>query len=150
MPLRYDTYNDRIKNWTVSAVSGMKQSGREMGIVHRANSPSPKPSLDGLQARLGRDKAFVVNRVTFSLNRSLVWTHYGAGKGMAANKGTSWINKTGIRVKTDPKSLGKAGTGNRRAKPWFNNYLESPHGVEELADISAEEVGNSVTAKMFN
>jgi hypothetical protein len=58
-----------------------------MGIEHRSNSPSKGDSLAKLKAKEHYDSG-AVDRIGFKMNRSLIWTHKGAGKGRGGSKGS--------------------------------------------------------------
>lgn len=148
MPLKLDRYNNRIKDWAAGALQGLEQSGRGLGIEHRADSPSKGDSLDKLKARFASEQGGI-SRIGIQLNRSLVWTHKGAGKGRGGVQGSVWYNQKGEAKKTSPKSFGKMGTAGRVAKPWFNRYMEGQEGVEELATIVAEETGDAIINNMI-
>lgn len=94
-------------------------------------------------------KDSVVSRVAFRFPRSLIWTHKGAGKGRAGKKGSRWVNKFGNTRSTNSDSLGKAGTGARKEKPWFTSVMDAPDGVNRLADIVAEETGDAIVNQLF-
>jgi hypothetical protein len=131
-----------------SALRDMKTTGAGMNIVHRSNSPSKGDSLAKLKAKEHYDDGSI-DRIGFKMNRSLVYTHKGAGKGRGGSKGSSWFDARGNRKTTNPESLGKMATGGRKAKPWFNQFIESPAGVDDLATIAAEEIGSAITNKLF-
>lgn len=143
MPLNLERYNNRISSWTDDALKGLEQTGHGMNIVHREDSPSKGESLSKLKARL-HNKDGGIDRIGIQLSRSLIWTHKGAGKGRGGTVGSNWTNSKGERRETNPKSLGKMGTGGRVAKPWFNQFMEGAEGVEELGDIVAEETGDAI------
>jgi hypothetical protein len=148
MALNLDRFNTRVKDWTSTALAEMKSAGGSMGIEHRPNSDSPGSSLSKLKAKEHLTDG-AIDRIGFKLNRSLVWTHYGAGKGRGGVVGSSWTTKDGQRKNTNPDSLGKMGSGSRKAKPWFNSVLQGGSGIEELADIAAEELAAEVTNKIL-
>lgn len=135
--------NERVIDWANRNVGLMKSGGNALGIVHRPNSPSTGESLskikDGFKYKDG-----VIERISFKFPRSLIWTHKGAGKGMGGSKGSSWTDAQGNRHSTNPRSLGKAGTGKRKPKEWFNKVVEASTGVDELATIVAEETGDAI------
>lgn len=147
MALNLDRYNERIKSWATDALQGLENTGRGMNIVHREDSPSKGESLAKLKARFHTADGGI-DRVGIKLNRSLVWTHKGAGKGRGGSIGSTWLNEKGERKKTNPKSRGKLGTGGRVAKPWFNTFMEGQQGVDELATIVAVETGDSIINQM--
>lgn len=148
MSLDLNRYNEKVKDWMTDALQEMKSTGSGMNIVHRSNSPSKGDSLAKLRAKEHYDEG-VIDRIGFKMNRSLIWTHKGAGKGRGGSVGSSWLDKQGARRKTDPGSFGKMGTGTRVAKPWFTQVIESSAGVDELATIAAEELGSAITNKLF-
>jgi hypothetical protein len=126
----------------------MQATGSQMGISHRANSPSPGDSLAKLKSKV-TIKNGVVSVIGFKMNRSLIWTHVGAGKGRGGSSGSSWIDAQGNRKKTNPESLGKMGTQGRTAKPWFNKFMEGPEGLDDLATIVASELGDAIVGKIL-
>jgi hypothetical protein len=148
MSLDLNRYNERVKDWMQLAIQDMKSNGAGMNIVHRSNSPSKGSSLDKLKAKEHFDNG-AIDRIGFKMNRSLIWTHKGAGKGYGGSKGSSWRDGQGNRKSTAAASLGKAGSGARTAKPWFSQFIESPNGVDDLATIAAEELGSAITNKLF-
>lgn len=119
-----------------------------MQVVHRANSPSPSPSIDRFKNKFGT-KDGAITRVAIVFPRSIIYTHQGAGKGRGGAKGSRWVDKYGRNMKTNPKSLGRMGTEGRTAKPFINDALESPGGVEALATLAAESMGDIVTENLF-
>ncbi|MGN6476313.1 MAG: hypothetical protein ACTHKV_03735 [Flavipsychrobacter sp.] len=148
MPLNLERYNQKIKSWTQQANQGLKQVGDNMGIVHRADSPSSSASLPRVKGREHFEDG-AVDRIGFKMNRSLIWTHKGAGKGRGGTKGSNWITARGESKTTNPKSFGKMGTAGRTAKPWFDQFMDGNKGVDELATIAAEELGDAVLADAF-
>ena len=148
MPLNLERYNQKILNWTQTSEQGLKAAGREMNIVHRSNSPSKGASLPKVKGREHYD-AGGIDRIGFKMRRSLVWTHKGAGKGQGGTVGSTWYNSKGELKKTDAGSFGKMGSGTRKKKPWFDEFMSGPDGVEDLATIAAEELGDAVIADAF-
>ncbi|THU34247.1 hypothetical protein FAM09_24830 [Niastella caeni] len=138
MALNADKYNEAVKAWGSTARTQLQATGTAMSITHRANSPSKGESLKKIKDKYGSDNAGFINKVIFStINRSLIYTSAGAGKGRGGNKGSRWIDKYGSRKSTNAGSLGKAGTGGRTAKPFIDTTLNGSNGVEALADIVA-------------
>lgn len=146
MALTFEIQNKKIESWAQETERDIKAAGSGYGINHRANSPSPSPSLPKIKARLVMDSS-AVRAVAFRFSRSLIYPHMGSGRGQGGQKGSRWVTASGIRKKTDPRSLGKAGTGNRQAKPFMNDVLN--RRVPVLADIVAETSADIVTAKLF-
>lgn len=141
----YEQYNASVTGWARQAEAGIKASGRSLGIIHRNNSPSPGESLAKITGKTFEDKFGVISRITFSrINRSLIYTSAGAGRGQGGRKGSTWINAKGERKRTNPRSLGKQGTGNRTEKRFVSNFLDGNRGIENLADIVANGLGDVV------
>jgi len=148
MALNFEKQNERVIEWGDRTTARFANIGNALGIVHRADSPSSGASLSKIKDKF-KYKDGIIEVVSFKFPRSLIWPHKGAGKGMGGNKGSSWVDKYGQRHTTDSKSFGKAGTGNRRAKPWFNQTIEGVKGVDELATIVAEETGDAIVNNLF-
>jgi len=144
----FDKQNDRVIEWANKTEGNLKGKGNALGIVHRSNSPSPGASLPKVKNRV-RYRGEVIEIVSFRFPRTLIWPHKGAGKGMGGTLGSSWKDALGITHHTNPKSLGKMGTGSRVPKPWFNTVIESEQGVDELATIVAEESGDAIVNKLL-
>lgn len=150
MPLKYEKLNAAVKNWGSSTRSLLQSTGRGMGIRHREDSPSKGESLSKIKDRYGNDRYGATNRVTFSsINRSLIYTIQGAGKGMGGRKGSRWYDKYGNAKRTKTASLGKAGTGGRQAKDFINTVIGGDEGVERLADIVAEHTGDAIVGEIL-
>lgn len=98
-----------------------------------------------LHPNLYTDKYGIVNRIGFSFPRHGIYIHKGAGRGQGGWLGSKWekikqINgvevSTGIVRHTDPASLGKQDSGNRRAFRWFDPVVKNRLG--ELENIVLE------------
>jgi hypothetical protein len=139
-----DNYNAEVKLWADNLIAAMRTTAAGMGMQHRPGSPSPGPSLQKFTAREYYDHG-AVNRIGIRLPRTLIYPHKGAGKGYGGNKGSTWADKYGEKKTTDPDSLGKMGTGNRKAKPFFNDTLNGPDGTEALGDIAARNLAIAIT-----
>lgn len=150
MALNGDKYNDAVKAWGATAIKQLKATGTALGISHRASSPSNGDSLKKMKDRYGQDNTGFINKVVFSnINRSLIYTQAGAGNGRAGIKGSRWIDKYGTRKKTNPASLGKAGTAGRTAKPFIDRTLDGVDGIEALADIVAIHQGDAIIDNIY-
>lgn len=143
MKIDFDQQNTRVIGWADKTESGLKGKTSALGITHRSNSPSSGSSVAKIKNKVTY-RSGIIEIVSFKFPRSLVWPHKGAGKGMGGSQGSVWYDKLGIKHSTDPDSLGKMGTGSRTAKPWFNDVMEAPTGVDELATIVAEESGDAI------
>lgn len=148
MQLDYSTYNERVQQWGKETLQAVQSEAKSQGIEHRSNSPSKGASLPKLKDKYAF-KDSEINKVSIKFPRALIYTHKGAGKGRAGSVGSRWVDKYGNTKTTNPKSMGRLATGGRKAKPFFNNILDSEKGVEQLAIIVAEETGNSIINKML-
>lgn len=146
MAIDFSELNRAIKAWEVRTLAKVKATGSKMGVRHRTDSPSTGDSLAALKSKDSKTAGDLISSITFTFARSLVYPYYGAGKGRGGAKGSSWIGPHGIRRKTNPKSLGKAGTGGRVAKPFFD---EIGSDLNELADIVTEKTGDVIVANIF-
>lgn len=146
--INLNQFNDRIKEAGRQIRDAMEAEAGSLGIQHRAKSPSSGSSVKRLRDRY-REKHGAVQSISFQFRRSLVYANKGAGRGMAGTKGSSWLDKHGLQVKTNPKSFGKMATGNRKEKPFINTVLDAPGGVELIATIAAEELGAGIINNML-
>lgn len=150
MPIDFDKYNQAIQDWAVRTTANLKSTAKGMGITHRSNSPSSSESVSRIKSRLGYDRSGAVSRVTFgNINRSLIYASFGAGNGIGGSKGSRWIDAHGNRKSTDPDSLGKLGSGNRKAKPFIDSTLDRTDGIEALADIAAGHLGDAIIESVY-
>jgi len=124
-----EQYNAKVRAWGKNVTRDLRSSARGMLTKSSLLVPSIKP-------RFSRNKSGEIVIVGFSLRREGVYAHHGAGRGYGGEKGSKWIDRYGRSRETDPASLGKMGSGGRRARPWFNPVLA--WHIEELADIAAE------------
>lgn len=148
MKLDLDRYNDRIKQAGKEVLADIKADADAKGIEHREDSPSKGSSVAAMKDKY-KIQDGAVNMISIKLRRSLIYTHKGAGKGRAGNKGSKWLNKFGIEKSTNPKSFGQMGAGGRVAKPFINDVLDGENGVDKIATIAAEELGDAIVNKML-
>jgi hypothetical protein len=148
MALDLDQINNDIERWGNTAAHTLQQTGSAMGIHHRDGSPSPKPSLSQIIARYKYANG-LVHVVSFRVPRTLIYTHKGAGKGMGGTKGSSWADKYGQQHKTNQSSFGKMGNGSRREKPFYNQTMESPDGIDQLSDIVVTSIGDAIVNNLL-
>ena len=99
---------------------------------------SPNRSGEGLDSLkiATRSSYGEIDSGSLKFERYLIFAHKGAGKGMGGAKGSSWTDPHGMRVTTNPLSLGKMNTGNRHEEPWLNPVLDEQ--IPRLADIVAD------------
>lgn len=109
-----------VKAWAKDNENALKSEAQKLGIIHRSNSPSTSSSTAAIKAAV-TNRLGIPTKVSFKFARHLVFVHKGVGKGTP---------------------IGKAGTGARRAKEWFEPPIEK--NIEKLADIVADELGESI------
>ena len=144
-------FNTDVKTWA-DKVAGELRSSADSTFGHRdARQVNPlQPRLsESIQPNVRFDKKYMLETrsVGFTLARHGVFLHYGAGTGAGGIKGSNWTDRYGNLKKTNPQSLGKAGTGNRNEEHWFNNVIN--RNAPELADIVAE-YSLDITINMAN
>jgi hypothetical protein len=145
--LEYNQYNERVKQWGGALRKTFEANAAAMGIQHRSNSPSNGSSVKKLKDRYKQTDG-AISRISYRVEKALVFTHKGAGRGQGGTVGSKWTDKYGKQKSTSPNSFGKMGTGTRKAKPFINEALEGANGVEALAVIAAEEMGYEIVNKM--
>ena len=149
MKLDLDRYNERIKETGKEVLNDIKQRANSEGIEHREDSPSKGSSVAALKNSYKQHDG-TVDQISIKVRRSLIiGPHKGAGKGRGGSTGSKWVDKFGVTKSTNPKSLGKQGTGGRKAKPFINDVLEGPNGVDKIAAVAAEELGDAIVGKML-
>lgn len=132
---RLTAFNKAVERWADQVTSQLRAtvSSRSLRIARE------------LHPNLYTDKYGIVNRIGFSFPRHGIYIHKGAGRGQGGWLGSKWekikkINgvefSTGIVRHTDPSSLGKQDSGNRRAFRWFDPVVKSRLG--ELESIVLE------------
>lgn len=129
-------FKNNLKDWSDHLMSDLRSRVSTMGLVSSANRGVKL--RDSFESYIKLDDEYHVEPVKIGIRfaRHGVFLHYGAGKGYGGREGSRWIDRLGYSHETDPKSLGKAGTGNRPARDWFNPVLE--WHMKELADIAAD------------
>jgi hypothetical protein len=148
MTLDLERYNERIKETGKEVLDDIKEKANEMNIQHRSDSPSNGSSVAAMKDKY-KVKDDAVNVISFTVRRSLIYRHKGAGKGKGGTHGSSWVDKFGVRKSTNPKSFGKMNTGNRTEAPFINDVLNSPKGVDKIATVAAEELGDAIVNNML-
>lgn len=74
--------------------------------------------------------------IGFRLKRYLVMVEKGAGRGHGGKKGSTWTSPSGKKMRTNPNSLNKMNTGNRKKRPFFNPIIKRE--IDDLADAVAD------------
>lgn len=118
--VNFDEANAQIAAWGKSRVPELQQEMDRLGIRHSANSSSAKAARNSLR-NTNRKNRGLINRISFSIPRHMVYVAKGVGRGTTASQ---------------------VGTTNRRAKNWFNPVID--RNIDKLADIVAEEIGGAL------
>ena len=126
--------NRTVEDITEKAVSEMRAAVSRIGL-----SRSKKPS-----ARY-RKRDELINRIGFTFPKPAIYRELGAGKGKGGSKGSQWRNSQGQVIKTNPGSLNKMNTGNRRAKPLINPIID-----KYTDDLTAAVANEFVTLSFKN
>ena len=117
MPTDIEAYNEEIRKWSKASTEDIRRA--LIGIGARKSGLIIKELRSRIALKFG-----TVNRVTFQFPRHLVFIEKGASKGYGGRKGSRWNSADGETRKTDPRSLGRMGTGARPARPTFNPTME--------------------------
>jgi hypothetical protein len=144
----FEDFNNDVLTWKGSTERTLQNQASVFGIIHRAGSPSPGPSMRRIRST-HTTKDGLVSKISFKFPRNLIFVHKGAGNGRGGTKGSKWITASGKSKSTNPASLGKMGTGGRIAKPWFNQVMEGPQGIEYVATLAAEKIGDAITGNFL-
>lgn len=119
---RLTAFNKAVEQWADEV------AGRLKIVISARSTRIPKE----LHPNLYTDNYGIINRVGFSFPRHGIYIHKGAGRGQGGWIGSKWeklkeVNGvtvgTGIMRHTAPASLGKQGTGSRRAFQWFDPVI---------------------------
>jgi hypothetical protein len=113
--------DEAVKAWMNKTNTALKQKAKSLGIEHRSGSPSGSSSVEGIKATSTKNFG-IVSKISFKFARHMIFVHKGVGKGTP---------------------ISSAGQTARKAKEWFEPVLED--NIEELADIAADELGESIT-----
>lgn len=141
---RIDEFNARVKEWADrlraaarSSVSANTQQNTRLGRSIKVT----------LKKERGTGQVY---RVIVGFVKQGVYVHVGAGRGYAGFKGGTFYSEAqGRRVKVRETSIGKMGTGSRRAAPWLDPEVEAL--LPELAQIAKEcMVDHWVKSKGFS
>ena len=129
--------NKIIQDATTALLPALVSEQAKYGIKHGSDG------MDRIKKSF-RKRDGLINKVTLKIKKSGIYREKGAGKGYGGKKGSKWINAKGNQKTTNPESLGKAGTGKRRAAPWFNPV------VEKYADQLANQLADEFVEIAFN
>lgn len=137
----FEKANKIIEDYGREKLAESQSDGRSMGITHRPDSPSPGDSLGEMKVSFSRRSFDMITAIRYSLRRPLFYTLHGAGRGQGGKKGSTWYTADGDRRKTDPASLGKAGTGSREAKPFLDSITrDADKLMDDVAGATMDEI----------
>lgn len=141
-------FKQDLEAWSDRLVSDLRASVSSMGLISSRTSGYNK-LIDSFQSYIKLDDKYKVEPVKVGVRfaRHGVFLHYGAGRGYGGRIGSRWIDRLGHTKETNKESLGKAGTGKRPIKDWFNPVLDSH--IEELADIAANYCADMIVNSSF-
>lgn len=128
-------YNNEVALWAESVSTKLAASA----------AVKSKDLAKSILANYYSDKNGVVTRVGFTFDRKGIWLHRGAGRGYGGTKGSRWNKlkrvgrtyvETNIIRHTNPFSLGRMGSGERKGYDWFNRVVDGE--IQQLADIAVK------------
>lgn len=131
-------YNSDVSQWTNKARRKIKLEVLRLVLNVGPGHDQQKASV--------KKYAGEASKIDFSMPYYMAFVHKGAGRGYGGNKSGEFSLKGGGKGKTNPLSMGKIGTGKRKAKPFFNPVIEEL--FPELANIIAQYHGDKVFAKI--
>lgn len=90
--------------------------------------------IDSLKHNV-RYQSGVPESIGVKFARTGIYVARGAGKGFGGTKGSTWRTSKGEKRRTNPESLGKAGTGTRQEADWITApFSAAEKGVEEALE----------------
>jgi len=116
--------NEKIIDWSKSNLQAVKATIDNMGIKHARFSPSPRSLKNALTVKT-RQRAGLVDKISYKMPRSGVMRHKGVGKGR------------GIR------------SGRTIPAPWFDTPTNQnlPKLLDIVADSDCTYVINNISIK---
>ncbi len=131
-----------LVEWSDHLMSDLRSRVSALGLV--SGRRSFDRLVDSFQSYIKYDDQYHVEpvKIGFRFARHGVHLHYGAGRGYGGRQGSRWIDRLGYYHETNPESLGKAGSGSRPPRDWFNPVLD--WHLKELADIAAAYCGDMI------
>lgn len=131
-------FNRNCENWSIFVTADLRNECRMRFPVNPKRREGDNTLADSINGNVRYDKKYKieVQSLGFSFARHGVFLHYGASSGHGGSIGSKWKDRHGIVRSTNPASLGKMDSGNRKAVHWFNPVLKKH--LPTLADIAAE------------
>lgn len=137
LPVDINKVNQVVENRVKDLPSELKASQAQLGIVHGPDG------FDKIKTAT-KKRDGLIYRISVRFKKTGVYSEKGAGRGYGGTKGSKWLDANGNLKSTNPKSLGKQGTGRRKAKPWYNPV------IEKFADDLANKVADEFVEVVFN
>jgi hypothetical protein len=131
-------FNTQVASWSRSTHRKIKQEVLRMVLNVGPGYEQQKVAVK----KYGGE----ASKITFNFPYYMVFVHKGAGRGYGGNKTGLFTNKKGDKSNTNTASMGKMGTGKRKAKPFFNPVVEA--AFPNLADTIGQYHGDKVFAKI--
>lgn len=134
-------FNKEVRSWSNETKRKMKL--RTLQLVLNIGPGHDRQTV-AVKNYLGE-----ASKIQFSFPYYMVFVHKGAGRGYGGKKTGLFSTPQGSKFskrKTNPRSMGKMGTGKRKAKPWFNPVLEER--FPQLAAIVSEYHGGEAFDKI--
>lgn len=128
-------YNQDVSRWGNDTKRKLKLQVLQM--VASKDGPGANNQQVRVQKYMG-----LASKINFSFPYYMAFVHKGAGRGYGGHKTGLFTKKDGSKGVTNQNAMGKMGTGQRTAKPWFNPVLESQFPA--LADLVANYHGEKV------
>lgn len=83
-----------------------------------------------------RKKDGTIYKLGMGFERIGVYFEKGASRGHGGAKGSTWVNRFGKLMRTNPASKGKMDTGDRKAKPWAAPAMDA--FADRIQDVVTE------------
>lgn len=137
-------FKNQLHDWAGSVCSLLRTKVVSMGLTSDRNTSGHVHLLDSFDYYIKMDSQYKAEpaRIGFRFARHGVHLHYGAGRGYGGVQGSRWIDRLGYLRSTNPESLGKAGSGMRPPKDWFNSVLDAY--LPRLVDICSQYCGEMI------
>lgn len=134
-----EIYNRDVRSWNRNTTRKMKLEILRMTAVYSGQARRAPQS----RVRTYQGEA---SRISWAFPYYMVFVHKGAGRGYGGSKTGLFTRADGGKGRTNKLSMGRMGTGRRKAKPWFNPVIEKQ--FPELAALIADYHASKVVANM--
>lgn len=125
----YESLNEKTRQWRFATRRKIVEKMKELGIKHVKRSPSSKAASKSVSTR-EKKKFGVVERISYTFPKHMVFVHHGVGRGTKRNAANSFHT-------------------NRVPKDWFNSVLdeEVPRLADDITDEFADMSVNAIQIK---